>query len=165
MLVRSGYECVSVSWSFVTPVLLTPINWVYLQVCIRFPLHILILFILSLYIEHQSVHTTWFYWDFMKIFTVALCFVHFLKHISFDSILCLAFSCRTSRVPTFPPLLIKFVMLFVCTENLFVTFIIQLGLLLLLLLLLLLHLPILLPEIGSIAGHTTGKCTETQIFL
>ena len=142
ILVRSGFECVSVSLSFVTPELLTPINRLYLQVCIRFSLHILILFILSLYIEHQSVHTTWPYWDFVKVFAVALYFFHFLKHLSFDIILCLAFSCRTSPVQTFPPLLITFVIFSLCLENLFVTFIIQLGLLLLLLLL---QLPILFP--------------------
>ena len=115
MLARSECECVSVSWSFVIPVLLTPINWLYLQVYIRFPFHILILFILSLYIEQLSVHTTRLYRDVLKIFAVALHFVQFLKHLSFDIILCLAFSCRTSPVPTFPPLLIIFVMLHCCT--------------------------------------------------
>jgi hypothetical protein len=55
-------------------------------------------------------------------------------------------------------------MLLLRLENLFVTFIIRLGLLLLLLLLLL-QLPILFPQIRSIAGHTTGKAAETRIFL
>jgi hypothetical protein len=119
MLVRSSNECVSVPWSFVTP-----INWVYLKVCSRSPFHILALFVLSLCIEHQSVHTTWLYCDFMEIFAVALHVVQFLKHLSFDVILRSAFSCRTSPLQTFPPLLITFVMLLICLENLFVTFII-----------------------------------------
>jgi hypothetical protein len=111
-LARSGCECVSVSCSFVTP-----INWLYLQVCIRFPLHILILFIRSLYIEQLSVHITRLYRDVLKIFAVALHFVQFLKHLSFDIILCFAFSCRTSPVQTFPSLLIIFVMFHCCTVH------------------------------------------------